>query len=303
MGYPLDQHTSHEYKSMLGNGSGRRLSSTAHYDSSDLTYESSRRPHQPLPETPFLQRPHIDGGSYVTSVAAQGAYHCSSYQAFMHSTSASSPDPQAPVVGGNGWHSHGPSPPTLRRSTGSQSPYSDTSATSYNGSYTREGQYHTQPAYGQYAPAAYQESPHHNNSTFTGAITPSFPGASEYSAVAHSAPLGHQNHSMYPTRPRAPSAPRCEWGSCRAILEDQSPAGIARHLKQYHNVQVTDNRTRDQCLWGARRCGKDMYPSSYGKHIAECHLRNMRVIRDTFGLRTFPCSIISPSLEVGIYVL
>ncbi|KAI9063552.1 hypothetical protein FKP32DRAFT_678655 [Trametes sanguinea] len=246
--------------------------------SSDLTYESSRRPHQSLPETPYIQRPDIDSGSYATSAAAQSAYHCSPYQGFMHSSSASSPDPQAPVVGANSWQSHGPSQATLRRSPGSQSPYSDTSATSYNGSYSRDGQYHTQPAYGEYSSSAYQDSPlpsHHNSGTFTGAIPPSFPGTSGYPAVAASASLGYPAHSMYPARPRAPSPPRCEWGACRAILEDQSPSGIARHLKQYHNVQVTDNRNRDQCLWGARRCGKDMYPSSYGKHIAECHLRNM----------------------------
>ncbi|EJF63757.1 hypothetical protein DICSQDRAFT_153596 [Dichomitus squalens LYAD-421 SS1] len=73
-----------------------------------------------------------------------------------------------------------------------------------------------------------------------------------------------------------PSEPRCEWESqhCGMLLEDSSPAGIARHLRQYHSVAVTDNRNRGVCLWGGR-CGKDMYPSSFGKHIAECHLRNM----------------------------
>ncbi|KAI0659227.1 hypothetical protein C8Q70DRAFT_915919, partial [Cubamyces menziesii] len=73
----------------------------------------------------------------------------------------------------------------------------------------------------------------------------------------------------------ATSAPRCEWGTCRHIIEDSTPSGIARHLRQYHGVQVTDNRSRHPCIWGSRRCGKDMYPSSFGKHIAECHLRNM----------------------------
>ena len=40
-------------------------------------------------------------------------------------------------------------------------------------------------------------------------------------------------------------------------------------------MPVSDNHTREMCRWGDRGCGKDMFPSSFGKHIAECHLRNM----------------------------
>ncbi|KAI0704704.1 hypothetical protein C8Q76DRAFT_578532, partial [Earliella scabrosa] len=72
------------------------------------------------------------------------------------------------------------------------------------------------------------------------------------------------------------STTRCQWGSrpCSVPLDDSSPSGIARHLRQFHDTNVTDNRTRASCMWGGR-CFNDMFPSSFGKHIAECHLRNM----------------------------
>ena len=67
--------------------------------------------------------------------------------------------------------------------------------------------------------------------------------------------------------------PKCEWTpSCGLHLLDSSPAGIARHLVRHHAVTATDNHTRAICAWGDR-CGKHMYPSSFGKHIAESHLR------------------------------
>ena len=92
-------------------------------------------------------------------------------------------------------------------------------------------------------------------------------------------PRPSQPHHTGPAnnlQPTGPTEPRCEWHSehCGMTLEDSSPAGIARHLRQHHNVVVTDNRNRGVCVWGGR-CGKDMFPSSFGKHIAECHLRNM----------------------------
>ncbi|KAI1798129.1 hypothetical protein LXA43DRAFT_10397 [Ganoderma leucocontextum] len=84
------------------------------------------------------------------------------------------------------------------------------------------------------------------------------------------------HHSMNNLQSTPPSESRCEWGPgrCDVPLEDTTPSGIARHLRQYHDVPVTDNRNRSMCAWGGR-CGKDMFPSSFGKHIAECHLRNM----------------------------
>ncbi|KAH9941318.1 uncharacterized protein BXZ73DRAFT_21584, partial [Epithele typhae] len=72
---------------------------------------------------------------------------------------------------------------------------------------------------------------------------------------------------------------QCEWGApgarCGIPIDDPSPSGIARHLRTHHDVLVSDNHTRGACVWGVRGCGKDMFPSSFGKHIAECHLRNM----------------------------
>ena len=88
-------------------------------------------------------------------------------------------------------------------------------------------------------------------------------------------PHGHPSASLHAAPATSGSDVRCEWGDgCIAPLEDTTPAGIARHLRQYHDVPVTDNRTRGSCVWGGR-CNKDMFPSSFGKHIAECHLRNM----------------------------
>ena len=90
------------------------------------------------------------------------------------------------------------------------------------------------------------------------------------------APPLPSHHSMSGLQSPVPSESRCEWGPerCNVPLEDTTPSGIARHLRQYHDVAVTDNRNRGVCAWGGR-CGKDMFPSSFGKHIAECHLRNM----------------------------
>ena len=113
-------------------------------------------------------------------------------------------------------------------------------------------------------------SPRYPSST---ASIPPAPYASSYAHYA--APHNHHSASAHATQPTAASV-RCEWGDrgCAIPVEDTSPSGIARHLRQYHNVAVTDNRNRGICTWGGR-CSKDMFPSSFGKHIAECHLRNM----------------------------
>lgn len=115
------------------------------------------------------------------------------------------------------------------------------------------------------SPDRYRVSP-------TSMAPPSYP--SGYSS--YGLPAGHPSASLHPVPTTSGSEVRCEWGnrSCMVHLEDSSPSGIARHLRQYHDVPVTDNRTRGVCLWGGR-CNKDMFPSSFGKHIAECHLRNM----------------------------
>ncbi|RDX54596.1 hypothetical protein OH76DRAFT_1397948 [Lentinus brumalis] len=106
------------------------------------------------------------------------------------------------------------------------------------------------------------------------ASIPPVPYASSHSSFVAS----HGNHVAYAhaTQPTTAASARCEWGDrrCTVPVEDTSPSGIARHLRQYHDVAVTDNRNRGMCTWGGC-CNKDMFPSSFGKHIAECHLRNM----------------------------
>ncbi|KAI0762347.1 hypothetical protein C8Q74DRAFT_145267 [Fomes fomentarius] len=114
-------------------------------------------------------------------------------------------------------------------------------------------------------------SPYHYHYPDTSMVPPSYPsGYSSYGLPAS------DSAGLHPVPTASGSKVRCEWGSrpCMATLEDSSPAGIARHLQQYHDVHVTDNRNRGVCLWGGR-CSTHPFPSNFGKHIADCHLRNM----------------------------
>ncbi|KAF9807486.1 hypothetical protein IEO21_08197 [Rhodonia placenta] len=70
---------------------------------------------------------------------------------------------------------------------------------------------------------------------------------------------------------------RCLWGPCGYPLEDCTPAGLARHLKEYHFddvINLWDDRNRGLCQWSTngRPCGKEMLYEGYGKHIASVHL-------------------------------
>ena len=68
----------------------------------------------------------------------------------------------------------------------------------------------------------------------------------------------------------------CEWGTCPILLDDTSPAGIMRHLREWHLCDDTKpfNKTRrGQCQW-AGGCGKEMAYASFGKHVSYVHLRH-----------------------------
>ena len=114
------------------------------------------------------------------------------------------------------------------------------------------------------------------NANFARTYTTSLPSGHPYRRDArphHSSTSPRLENSTTGTKTKQA---RCEWsGGCGTVLDDASPSGIARHLRSHHEVPVSDNHTREMCRWGDRGCGKDMFPSSFGKHIAECHLRNM----------------------------
>ncbi|KAI0360595.1 hypothetical protein OH77DRAFT_1433966 [Trametes cingulata] len=211
-------------------------------------------------------------GQFSAPTAVQ-PYHSGELHGYVQSSLFSS-DAQASPFKADPWPSSTPSPPTISGSPGGHSAYSDTSATSPSALHPRDAQNHS--AYAAYAARTSLSAPYQQASLSSGGYGASYSGAPGYPPSAHqSSTLDYGAHSAHDVRPRPMTLPRCEWGDCHMPIEDSSPSGIARHLKQYHNVPVTDNRTRHPCSWGSRHCGKEMYPSSYGKHIAECHLRNM----------------------------
>lgn len=98
-----------------------------------------------------------------------------------------------------------------------------------------------------------------------------------------------QPNNLYPTLPPLPGPPpaapqhneyppgtvRCQWDrGCEDPVEGASPSGIGRHLRRFHDISMTDNRLRQRCRWGVD-CGKTLFASNLGKHIAECHLRSL----------------------------
>ncbi|EED81593.1 predicted protein [Postia placenta Mad-698-R] len=80
----------------------------------------------------------------------------------------------------------------------------------------------------------------------------------------------------------------CCWGSpiCGVTLNDTTPAGIARHLRNYHfPVGQWHNRLRGTCQWryaGTVPCDREMFQGNFGKHIATCF--------DTLSLDIVPIS-------------
>ncbi|KZT10302.1 uncharacterized protein LAESUDRAFT_419855 [Laetiporus sulphureus 93-53] len=69
---------------------------------------------------------------------------------------------------------------------------------------------------------------------------------------------------------------KCKWGgNCDIELDDLTPTGINRHLKDHHYYPSEwDARCRGACQWQGSPCSSvpDMYYSSFGKHIAAVHL-------------------------------
>lgn len=68
----------------------------------------------------------------------------------------------------------------------------------------------------------------------------------------------------------------CEWDHCQIMLDDTSPAGVMRHLREWHLAgdQKPFNKTRrGYCRW-ASGCSKQMAYASFGKHVSYVHLRH-----------------------------
>ena len=68
----------------------------------------------------------------------------------------------------------------------------------------------------------------------------------------------------------------CEWGYCQILLDDTSPAGIMRHLREWHlggDNKPFNKTRRGHCQW-AGGCGKEMAYASFGKHVSYVHLRH-----------------------------
>ncbi|KAI0926663.1 hypothetical protein AcV5_010509 [Taiwanofungus camphoratus] len=73
---------------------------------------------------------------------------------------------------------------------------------------------------------------------------------------------------------------RCCWGIfCNFPLQDVSPSGITRHLRQFHfddGNNAWQSRKRGVCQWWEqdKPCNQEMFFASYGTHIASVHLRS-----------------------------
>ncbi|KAH9852554.1 hypothetical protein C2E23DRAFT_188044 [Lenzites betulinus] len=274
---PLLHSSPHNYRATSATtDAGRRLASAGSYDHSGLGFLDSRGLHNSSAGQSLHSRSSAQHGSFATPASIHSPYHIHSYN--------ESPSPTPTLASSQhcdgGWQSTRPSPPLPSGTPSVHVTYSGASNTSGN---TRNGPFTSQPSFSSYQHTHGSLSPHFPSvpipsgtfdNPFTTPSTPSFSTSSSYTSTAHS---GSYCYTVQPaasnSRPRE-AAPHCEWADCRVRIEDPTPAGIARHLRQYHNILVTDNRHRNPCLWG-EGCGKDMFPSSLGKHIAECHLRNM----------------------------
>ncbi|PIL27586.1 hypothetical protein GSI_10737 [Ganoderma sinense ZZ0214-1] len=206
------------------------------------------------------------------SPTSQSSPQSSSFQTSYVNASTSSPYSPHGIPGhGSGWQSH-MSDPRMTRPRSTYPPVDPLSITSTQRHQSRADSFYSGMDSGSYGMRRTpSSSPPYPSLMSSGHYTASSTG--QYHPHYSYAPPLPSHHSM--SGP-ASTESRCEWGPgrCDVALEDTTPAGIARHLRQYHDIAVTDNRNRGMCAWGGR-CGKDMFPSSFGKHIAECHLRNM----------------------------
>ncbi|KAH9924188.1 uncharacterized protein B0H18DRAFT_1105090 [Fomitopsis serialis] len=110
------------------------------------------------------------------------------------------------------------------------------------------------------------------------------PRLSEYSAATNIGPsrtstatAGRDmpNSDVNPTE-ELPYLAICEWGTCSILLDDTSPSGMMRHLREWHlsdPCRPFNKRRRGYCQW-AGGCGKEMAHASFGKHVSYVHLRH-----------------------------
>ncbi|KAI0635251.1 hypothetical protein C8Q77DRAFT_1156565 [Trametes polyzona] len=280
---PLMHSPTHGFRHQSASiDASRRLSSAGNYGSSAFGgYPDSRGVNHASSGHTLLPRAGANH-SFAPSVTVQSPFNLQ-LDSYTGNSRLSIPDSPDSRFHHHGWQSTTPSPPLPSTTPGVHGAYVGASATSRGPTDPRNGAYTPHPGYSPYEqtrallPPAYPPSPalsDHYGSSFAGSPAPSFATTdSSYPYGYAATPVPHHHHHHHAS-PRDTTT-RCEWSDCRHNIEDSTPAGIARHLRQYHNIQVTDNRSRHACQWGERPCGKDMYPSSFGKHIAECHLRNM----------------------------
>ncbi|KAI0746862.1 hypothetical protein C8Q80DRAFT_1271692 [Daedaleopsis nitida] len=235
----------------------------------------------------YIPSSYGQGESYSphTSASAQQQYHAGQYPSYVN-TSPSSPYNAHSSDRHAGWQ-----PPMSSQNLPRSGSYGHVEASSYSlpgvqrqHSHSHSGTYFPSLGGSPYdsSRAAPAQSYSHSSPTSgryrtSGGNVLSSPFSSNYSYGTLPPSAGSVAHhpASVPRQPPSPVEVRCEWDRhCRVPLDDTSPSGIARHLRQYHDIAVTDNRNRGVCSWGGR-CSKDMFPSSFGKHIAECHLRNM----------------------------
>lgn len=74
----------------------------------------------------------------------------------------------------------------------------------------------------------------------------------------------------------------CRWSGspCGMALQDLSPGGITRHLKEHHFDDVVNpwhDRKRGGCEWSAvgQPCCIELYYGGFGKHVASVHLKSI----------------------------
>jgi len=102
--------------------------------------------------------------------------------------------------------------------------------------------------------------------------------------------------TSHPNATRSNSLPTvwpCQWAvcggqyTCGALLDDTSPAGITRHLREHHFSRGGWEKTnRGHCQWAS--CARaQMDYASFGKHIASVHLREANAWSCEFCCRDF----------------
>ncbi|GBE89050.1 hypothetical protein SCP_1500520 [Sparassis crispa] len=79
---------------------------------------------------------------------------------------------------------------------------------------------------------------------------------------------------------------RCHWdGDCDVTLDDVTPSGIERHIREVHLRGNWNRQVRGACTWvvGDRPCERKMMQGGYGKHVASIHLQSTAVVCDVCG--------------------